>query len=320
MKTGLKLKFVIYLIPLILLICAAFLFFHLSQVDYLAKSHLRDLGYELVRDLSYSSQPVIAGEDGFSFAPLIEGILEEREIALVAFYDSSGHVLFAEKRKVMEERMTEVMLDKISASEIPLCFEGSIDGGEKIYDCYASVRLEQEIIGYCRIVLTMESVYLARREAISQSILIAFLVLAMGFFASLALAEKMVKPIRFFIKGVKKIGAGNLNYRFRLKTRDEIAQLAEAFNRMTGQLQKSRKDLQEAKDVLEIRVKARTEELEEFARGLNEQVKERTKELSERLAELEKFHKLTVDREMKMIELKKEIKRLKDMIIAKKKK
>jgi len=324
LKIGLKLKFVIYLIPLILLICSAFLFFHLFIVDDLAKAHLRDLGSELTINLSYSSRPVIMSKEISSLAPLVEGILEEQDLALVVLYDSSGHVIFAEKRKKMEERMVESILNKLSQSKNPFCIETMTDETEKVYDCYAQIWSKEsqtgEIIGYCRVALTLDTVYQARQEAIAQSTLIVFLMLALGFFASLILAEKMVEPIRSFIKGTKKIGGGDLNYRFRIKTGDEIEQLAESFNKMTERLQKSRKELQEAKDILEIKVKARTEELEEFAKGLNEEVNERTKELRERLSELERFHKLTVGREMKMLEMKKELKALKSKSIKEDKK
>lgn len=45
----------------------------------------------------------------------------------------------------------------------------------------------------------------------------------------------------------------------------------------------------------------------ELQTSLEEKVRERTKELQERLNELERFHRLTVGRELKMIELKKEL-------------
>ena len=140
---GLKLKFVVYLIPLILLICSAFLFFHLFRVDYLTKSYLRELGYELANDLSYSSRPVIISGETSSLAPLVEGILEEQDLAMVALYNSSGHVVFAEKRKDMEERMTKSMMDKLFESKSPLCSENSVGEAEKIYDCYAQIWSEE---------------------------------------------------------------------------------------------------------------------------------------------------------------------------------
>jgi len=72
-----------------------------------------------------------------------------------------------------------------------------------------------------------------------------------------------------------------------------------------------RQELEEIKSVLEIRISARTKELRLLAESLEEQVKQRTRELEKKIKQLEKFQKLVVGREMKMIELKKEIQKLK---------
>jgi len=53
-------------------------------------------------------------------------------------------------------------------------------------------------------------------------------------------------------------------------------------------------------------------EIKKFQESLKEQVKERTRELQDKITELEKFQKITVGRELKMIELKDEIERLKN--------
>jgi len=82
----------------------------------------------------------------------------------------------------------------------------------------------------------------------------------------------------------------------------------------TQELTKREEELKEAKAVLEIKVAARTRKLSELAQSLEEQVKERTKELQEKIQELEKFQKIAVGRELKMIELKKEIQRLKNIL------
>ena len=70
---------------------------------------------------------------------------------------------------------------------------------------------------------------------------------------------------------------------------------------------------------LETRVKARTKQLEELSQSLDQKVKQRTKELQERVDALERFRKLTVDREIKMVELKKEIEKVKKELQEKKK-
>lgn len=86
----------------------------------------------------------------------------------------------------------------------------------------------------------------------------------------------------------------------------------ETLRRRNLELGKARAVIEESRGVLEIKVRARTRELRMLADSLEKQVKERTKALQERIKELEKFQKLIVGRELKMVELKKEMKRLKE--------
>lgn len=86
----------------------------------------------------------------------------------------------------------------------------------------------------------------------------------------------------------------------------------ETLRKRNLELGKTRVALEESKGVLEIKVRARTKELRELAERREEEIKKRTKELRERVGELEKFQKLTVGRELKMIELKKKIKELEE--------
>jgi len=83
---------------------------------------------------------------------------------------------------------------------------------------------------------------------------------------------------------------------------------------LENKIQKRTKEIEDAKSVLEVRVKARTKELKELADSLEGQVKERTQELQERVNELERFHQLTVGRELKMIELKEKIRELEEKL------
>ncbi len=125
---------------------------------------------------------------------------------------------------------------------------------------------------------------------------------------SYLLSNRIVVPIKKLITATKKIAIGELETKITIKTGDEIEELANSFNQMASDLKKSRIAIEESKNVLEIRVVARTRELQELTRNLEEKVKERTKELQDRLDELERFHRLTVGRELKMIELKKKLK------------
>ncbi|MBU3964212.1 hypothetical protein KJ562_00535 [Patescibacteria group bacterium] len=105
--------------------------------------------------------------------------------------------------------------------------------------------------------------------------------------------------------------------RANIELKDINVGLEEKVKERTIELQKKSEELGEAKNVLEIRVAARTRELKEFAEKLEENIELRTRELQERIDELETFHKLTVGRELKMIELKEEISGLKEQLMKK---
>jgi len=87
--------------------------------------------------------------------------------------------------------------------------------------------------------------------------------------------------------------------------------LSQRSEELEKKVKEKTKELEEAKTILEIKIRARTLALQEEKASLEERVEERTRELQEKIEELEKFQKAAVGRELKMIELKKEIKKLK---------
>jgi len=82
--------------------------------------------------------------------------------------------------------------------------------------------------------------------------------------------------------------------------------------RTASELKTSKDAVEESRSVLEVKVLARTRELQEMAKNLEATVQERTKNLQDKIEELERFHRLTVGRETKMVELKEEIKKIKN--------
>ncbi len=97
-----------------------------------------------------------------------------------------------------------------------------------------------------------------------------------------------------------------------LKFQKKLKKTNEELRGKVKELERASVNLEETKETLEIRVRARVKELEELTQNLEGKVKERTKEIQKKVQELEKFQKFSVGRELKMIELKKEIKKMKN--------
>src|SRR5207245_963706 len=92
--------------------------------------------------------------------------------------------------------------------------------------------------------------------SVLQTGLLLVLGLAVAILAGLLLARRMTGPIRALDVGAARIGAGALDHRIAIHTGDELEELAERFNTMAADLQRSYADL-------EKKVEDRTAELTE---------------------------------------------------------
>jgi len=179
---------------------------------------------------------------------------------------------------------------------------------------------------------TIEGLYLALQNARIQALLTVFIVVILTIFSNIIVSRNLTRPLKKILKGTDEVAKGNLNFEIGVETKDELGELSTHFNKMTKQLKETKTalegskatlemrvqartrelkkaavDLDDAKTTLEIKVKARTRELEGLTKGLDEQVKQRTKEIQGKINELEVFQRLAIGRELKMVELKKEI-------------
>ena len=136
----------------------------------------------------------------------------------------------------------------------------------------------------------------AQRTA-NSSMVIALAVLFVALFGiSLHTTRRITKPLDKLTKGAEIIGKGDLKHVIDVKSGDEIGELASAFNQMTRDLKESRK------------------EIERYSKGLEKEVAERTKDLKAKIDDLERFSKLSVGRELRMVDLKKRIRELEEKL------
>ena len=136
------------------------------------------------------------------------------------------------------------------------------------------------------------------------------------------LSKKITDPIISLRDAVTKITGENLNAKIDIRSKNEIGQLASAFNEMTAKLDDSYSslekkvrerttELERERGSLEKKVRERTTELEQLKTGLELSVNEKTKALQQKIEELEKTNRIMMGRELKMVELKDEISRMK---------
>ena len=118
-------------------------------------------------------------------------------------------------------------------------------------------------------------------------IVLTSLMLAIIYLTNVSIGQ----PLALLSRYTAELSSGNMEAQIApnlLIKQDEIGQLAKSFNEMTVKLK-------------------------QLYSSLEEKVQNKTKELNEKLDETEKLNKVMIDRELKMVELKKEIEELKKL-------
>lgn len=113
-------------------------------------------------------------------------------------------------------------------------------------------------------------------------LLVVFLI---GMVSSIFIGQSIVRPLLTLIRQAERISKGDFSFQIPVTSDDEIGRLQQSFLLMASQLKESYEDLEK-------------------------RVRDRTQELEDRTKELEQFNQTMVGRELKMIELKREINRL----------
>jgi HAMP domain-containing protein len=109
----------------------------------------------------------------------------------------------------------------------------------------------------------------------------------------------VIRPLYVLSGALEKISKGDLASKLDFRSNDEMGEAGKRFNEMAEKLEKSREELRMSNENLE------------------DAVEERTKELKIKISELEKFQSVTIDREIKMVDLKKKLKELEEKLKGK---
>ena len=94
------------------------------------------------------------------------------------------------------------------------------------------------------------------------------LALVSAFLVAFFMNRALAKPIRMLVEETEKIARGDLTHRIKVKTRDEIGELAQVFNEITKNLRESKGEIEKYSERLEKRVEEKTKELEESNKAL----------------------------------------------------
>ena len=143
-------------------------------------------------------------------------------------------------------------------------------------------------------------------------ILILFIIYV--FFFGFAVGQNLASPVKKLLDRATELSKGNLSSRVYLETKDELAELARVFNKIADELQESHAQEENTEKSVDIKVRARTQALEETINALDQKIKNRTIELERLITKSGDLERRAKIRETETIELKQELNNLKSKI------
>jgi signal transduction histidine kinase/HAMP domain-containing protein len=281
-------------VPIVLSFLAFQGWMNVREHRQLVTEEFEKRGRALASNLGFASELGALSEDKQLLDATMRGALRNPDVAYVVIHGGNGRILANSGRSVAVEPQLETI-----ASDRPLS-RNVERAGERFIEFVAPIVTEQaqtadevligpraepagaapqrmKIIGGVRLGLSLAGVEEQVRSLAKLwgGITVAFLLVSA--FIIYGFSRRITNPVKQLTQQAQKIAAGDLEEQIPVKSRDEIGQLATAFNSMTGALQMTTNDRERA-----------LAEVQELNRTLEDRIRRRTVELEERGAALER--------------------------------
>ncbi len=268
-KFSLRLKFSIAIITLVAAVILIMTYFIISSQKEVLEKEMIKLAKREIEHLYNTSLVAVSSRDDLALIPIIRDLKKLESIKYVYILDADNKIIQSfdpEMRDTILEDEYMKQIREYSNKKEPLSLVIADEEGGSIYDFSKPlyhVNFDTRV-GTVRLGFSDKMIRDQIQRMTMNISIIALFFMGASVFGAILLSSITIRPIRTLSEGAAVIGTGNLDYKIKLKTSDEIGQLAHEFNVMTDQLKK-------AKD-LEIESRIMEEQLElakEIQEGLN---------------------------------------------------
>ncbi|MBU1097483.1 MAG: HAMP domain-containing protein [Bacteroidetes bacterium] len=137
-------------------------------------------------------------------------------------------------------------------------------------DCHAHPS-NVRILGVLDVGVSLEQldliIHSSTRKVILASVLI---VIFISFFSGLFISVLVYKPIEQIKEGIDEVGNGNLDYKIKVNSKNELGQMARRFNEMSTNLDEAYKEIKNWSETLNDKVNEKTKELKNIYNQVNQ--------------------------------------------------
>jgi len=246
-KLGLRVRFFLYsntVIAVTMTLVTVIGMFYERRVRYEGiVNHGRSVVEAMVISISDTLRP---GESTHEReGPLIENYISEimdcnRDIMRYVVVTDTGGTVTHSSRGHLVGRPFDQALGGWSVGAAIQVVEHLTEDGEDLIEVLAPLVSGDQPLGTLAVGFSLEPIERQVRELASRAAFVALLLMLGNSIMTALYVETLIRPILDLNRTMKRAGEGNLTVRAQTRGGDEVAELADVFNRMMGELETSR--------------------------------------------------------------------------------
>ena len=251
-RISLQTKFILALTLLLISIMFVVTLFTISRQKQALVKEMQSSGIATARTVQLAVNDIILSSDifrvgMFKVGQFIKNIGKSEKVLYVMVEDNEGRVRTHSNFDIVEEISMDDLMSKKALealnTEEPMQQYYEDRDGEVVYEVALPIdkSLKEKNWGVVRIGLSTKQMMVDIAKSRNQIMLISIVPILLGILSSIFLARTITRPIKRLVQGAMAIAGGDLEQEIAIKTKDEIKDLADAFNQMTRSLRQMRK-------------------------------------------------------------------------------
>jgi len=252
-KIRLKLKFSIVISGLISLIMISVGLITVKQVKRPLMEEMKKKGEVLASNIAANCEEALLTGDELLLGVYMDKAIKEKSVIYAMVLDNEGGVISHSDHRIIKGTIyNDPIALKAQEAKGMLIQRNQMETLGDYYDIATPILARGQKLGTLRLGFSGREIVLTVAHVRKIIFGITAGVLLMGLAVAWVLVSFITGPLAKLIRGVKKVGAGDLKHRIVIKSRDEISELAESFNNMTKNLLKNQQALAQKVRDLEI--------------------------------------------------------------------
>ena len=261
----LRAKFTFLFIGLVVLMGLVTAFISFNWQRKAIEGQIRQKAVGVCRTLAVAATEAMLTRDFTKLRQYIEEIKRSSQVAYLVIMDTTGRIMVHSDHE-QEGKVLYSPTDIRAARAEGLVEQRYIgERSEPLYEIALPIDFSSKKWGVARVGFSLVGLNQKLAQAARNITLLIMGAVLSAIMVVVIIGKKITHPVRQLTSSIASISRGDLSQRVRVKSRDEMGEIADTLNQMTDGLQKNRKQLEETKEKLGVY----TEELKKKVSGLS---------------------------------------------------